>query len=243
MRFAERRVVGLAAALLTVALAGCNNGVDAPYPGSVTIYATAEGRVTATPASGAPAAALDSVVVTRARLLVRSFRVTPSGGSYDLSGYPVVLEFTDTAVRSWLRGSVPLTTFSRCTLDLRPFADTELVALPESLQAPFIDFQQQAVATSVIVDGVTAGAGTRVAFRFIAPLAGTLSLGVTPVVTLTSASPSVSLTLAGNVGTWFRASSGALLDPSDAANATTIGANIQRALQLYRDGNHDGIAD
>ncbi len=229
----------VATVCVAAAFAACSSSSQPDVPGRVAVYVAGEA------AAGVvqPVAGLDSVRITRARLLVRSFRVTPSGASYDLTTTPRVLDVPLSGPpRLAFSGSAPLTAFSRVTCELRPLADSELTALPESLQAPFTDFAQQAEVTSLIVDGYTRDGETITPFRFISAIKSTLALGLTPSVELTAAHPTTSLTVIANVSAWF-VDTGGPLDPTDPANASTIAANVQRALRVIRDENHDGVAD
>jgi hypothetical protein len=51
------------------------------------------------------------------------------------------------------------------------------------------------------------------------------------------------LTIAVDVPSWFKDSSGGVIDPTNAANAPTINANIERSFEAFEDDNHDGLPD
>jgi hypothetical protein len=51
------------------------------------------------------------------------------------------------------------------------------------------------------------------------------------------------LTIDVDVGSWFTGASGAVLDPTDAANQRAIEKNIRRSLRAFEDDDHDGDDD
>lgn len=95
---------------------------------------------------------------------------------------------------------------------------------------------------SVLVQGTFNG----VAFTY----KGTPSVGIersfSPPLTVTSGTP-LNLTVNADLATWFRNSSGALIDPSTAnaggANAQLVADNIRRSFRAFRDDDHDGRDD
>ena len=46
-----------------------------------------------------------------------------------------------------------------------------------------------------------------------------------------------------DVASWFKDAAGAAIDPTNAANAATINANIRRSARAFEDGDHDGRDD
>ncbi len=51
------------------------------------------------------------------------------------------------------------------------------------------------------------------------------------------------LTIAIDVGAWFKDASGNVLSPSSSANQSQINNNIQRSFHAFEDDNHDGVED
>lgn len=51
------------------------------------------------------------------------------------------------------------------------------------------------------------------------------------------------LTMSANVAAWFTDSTGAVIDPTNPANAWRIERNIQRSFRTFEDDNHDGRDD
>ena len=51
------------------------------------------------------------------------------------------------------------------------------------------------------------------------------------------------VTITVDVASWFKNSSGAVLDPADPANAVIISRNVRRSFRAFGDNNHDGRDD
>jgi hypothetical protein len=95
---------------------------------------------------------------------------------------------------------------------------------------------------SVKVTGVfTDGSNAAHDFTFTSGVDAELEARFQPPVTLTS--DTKNFTLAVDVASWFKDASGAVLDPTNAANAETIARNIQRSARAFEDDDRDGIED
>jgi hypothetical protein len=46
-----------------------------------------------------------------------------------------------------------------------------------------------------------------------------------------------------DIGSWFKDASGAVIDPTNAANARAIERNIERSARVFEDDDHDGVDD
>ena len=58
-----------------------------------------------------------------------------------------------------------------------------------------------------------------------------------------SASQPLNLTLAVDVGAWFKGVGGTVLDPSNGVNALAIAANIRSSFAAFEDDDRDGVED
>jgi len=47
----------------------------------------------------------------------------------------------------------------------------------------------------------------------------------------------------GTSRSWFKDTSGAVIDPTDPANAEAIERNIRRSARVFEDDDHDGVDD
>ncbi len=57
------------------------------------------------------------------------------------------------------------------------------------------------------------------------------------------ASGAFNVTIAVDVSSWFKDASGAVLDPTNPANADAINGNIRKSFQAFDDENQDGVDD
>jgi len=51
------------------------------------------------------------------------------------------------------------------------------------------------------------------------------------------------LTIDVDLASWFKDATGAVIDPTNPANAGAIEENIQRSFRAFEDDNHDGTDD
>ena len=95
---------------------------------------------------------------------------------------------------------------------------------------------------SVKVTGVfTDASSTTHAFTFTSEVDAEMDMRLEPPVTL--ASDTKNFTIAVDVASWFKDSSGAAIDPTDRANAEAIERNILRSARVFEDNDHDGVDD
>jgi len=95
---------------------------------------------------------------------------------------------------------------------------------------------------SVKVVGVfTDGSNTTHDFTFTAEVDAELAATFNPPVTL--ASDTKNFTMAVDIASWFKDESGAVIDPTNPANAEAIARNIARSARVFEDDNHDGVDD
>ncbi len=78
-------------------------------------------------------------------------------------------------------------------------------------------------------------------FTFTSEVDAEMSATFDPPVTL--ASDTKNFTFAVDIASWFKDASGAVLDPTDPANAEAINRNILRSARAFEDDNHDGVDD
>ena len=100
------------------------------------------------------------------------------------------------------------------------------------------DFQGISVkATGVFTDA----SNTTHAFTFTSEVDAELDARFEPPVTLASATKN--FTIAVDVASWFKDASGAVIDPTNPANAEVIERNIRRSARAFEDDDHDGVDD
>ncbi len=95
---------------------------------------------------------------------------------------------------------------------------------------------------SVKVTGVfTDASSTTHDFTFTSEINAEMAMRFEPPVTL--ASDTKNFTIAVDIASWFKDASGAVIDPTDPANAEAIARNIQRSARVFEDDDHDGVDD
>jgi len=95
---------------------------------------------------------------------------------------------------------------------------------------------------SVKVTGVfTDASNTTHDFTFTSEVDAEMEARFEPPVTL--ASDTKNFTIAVDIASWFKDASGAVIDPTNAANAEAIAQNIARSARAFEDDNHDGVDD
>ena len=95
---------------------------------------------------------------------------------------------------------------------------------------------------SVKVTGVfTDASSTTHDFTFTSEIDAEMAMRFEPPVTL--ASDTKNFTIAVDIASWFKDASGAVIDPTDPANAQAIARNILRSGRVFEDNDHDGVDD
>src|SRR5881296_1120460 len=95
---------------------------------------------------------------------------------------------------------------------------------------------------SVKVTGVfTDASSTTHNFTFTSEIDAEMAMRFEPPVTL--ASDTKNFTIAVDIASWFKDASGAVIDPTDPANAEAIERNILRSARVFEDDDHDGVDD
>src|SRR5438552_18101814 len=95
---------------------------------------------------------------------------------------------------------------------------------------------------SVKVTGVfTDASSTTHDFTFTSEIDAEMAMRFEPPVTL--ASDTKNFTIAVDIASWFKDASGAVIDPTDPANARAIERNILRSGRVFEDDDHDGVDD
>ena len=95
---------------------------------------------------------------------------------------------------------------------------------------------------SVKVTGVfTDASSTTHDFTFTSEIDAEMAMRFEPPVTL--ASDTKNFTIAVDIASWFKDATGAVIDPTDPANAEAIERNILRSARVFEDDDHDGVDD
>lgn len=206
-------------------------------------------------AASSPSA--DALVITKAQLVLARVELERAGAtctSEAASGDDDAAEHKDCAelelapsvidlpvngtVVSALSVAIPEGSYSALEARLRPIVSGRGGPASTAFLAAHPDLN----GVSVLVQGTFNG----VAFTYKgAPSAG-IERSFSPPLTVASGTP-LNVTVNADLATWFRNSSGALIDPSTAnaggANAQLVADNIKRSFRAFRDDDHDGKDD
>jgi len=79
------------------------------------------------------------------------------------------------------------------------------------------------------------------AFTFTSGVDAEMAATFNPPVTL--AADTKNFTIAVDIASWFKDASGAVIDPTNPANAEAIERNIRRSARAFEDDDHDGVDD
>ena len=95
---------------------------------------------------------------------------------------------------------------------------------------------------SVRVTGVfTDAAGATHAFTFTSGIRAEIEVAFASPVTVDATTHNITLTV--DVARWFTDAAGAAIDPTNAANAEAIAANIRGSFEAFEDNDHDAVDD
>ena len=112
----------------------------------------------------------------------------------------------------------------------------------ESGASAFLTAHPDFTGISVKVVGVFTDASNATHdFTFTSEVDAEMEATFNPPVTL--ASDTKNFTFAVDIGSWFLDASGAVIDPTNPANAEAIERNIQRSARVFEDNDRDGVDD
>ncbi|MGH7491029.1 MAG: hypothetical protein ACREOO_01405 [bacterium] len=250
----RRRLLGRGLALFTlmilVVINGCNNSPTGSSGGQVSLTVRNFSNPTATILAKITAPmAVDSIQITRARLLVSSIDFEggddqSDGDDMEFMTAPAVIELsmTDT-VQSIAIANIPNGSYSEIEIEISTVSDSDLAALSPADLAPFADFIA-GTRYSVIISGMVYqnGMGPQ-PFVFNSAIYAEQEYELNPPLVVSPASPTANVTLAVYSANWFVGPNGVLLDPTDPANRTTIERNLKQSIAMYEDDDRDGDDD
>lgn len=233
----------------TLLLFSCakDNPTTPPTNASVSLTVRMGSRPLAAQLSKVTAAGLvDSIVVSRARVLVNS--IDFEGGDDDsdsddleFSTKPMVLMLNpmDT-VTTVMVANIPFGQYEEVEIEVR-----KLRAFGDSLSAAdslaFADFLA-GNGYSVIIEGMAFQDSIPTVFVYKAAVSAEQEYELDPPLMVSADNPVANVTLAIYTNGWFM-KNGALLDPNDPANQNRIAYNIAASFEMFCDDDGDGDGD
>ena len=257
-------IVSAGALALAVTLSACSADSTglASKPGVVSLSFATTGASTASASVGsaapagvlALAAAGDSLVITKAQLVLARLELQRSGATCagtesagdddkaedgscaELELAPSIVSLSvNGGVTQALNASIPTGTYSAFEAKIR------VVEAKKAASTAFLTAHPEMVGASVRVEGTFNGK----AFTYTgAPKAELEGLFNPPLV---ADATGANITIKVDLTNWFRTSSGTLVDPASAnaggTNASLVSSNIARSFKAFRDDDHDGRDD
>jgi hypothetical protein len=238
-------IILLMMALLT---AGCQDSSTIPTDfGTMSLSVKSISRTTvaakAPLASGISGAAVDSIVINRARLVLRNIRFKNSDDSLTFRTTPMVVELQPTNVLQQIGVTgVPPRTYREIELEVHRVESTEVASLPPSERAQFNDFLA-GNRYSIIIEGTIYSNGNMgESFVFRSRINEEQEFEFEPPIVINESS--VNVTMLVNTGLWFRSSDGTtLVDPRDPSQEDTIDHNLKSSIDIFEDNDRDGKDD
>lgn len=231
-RLTPRRVVGVP---LLLAAAACSSDGTTPVRAasvSVSVGATVEGAVGPDAVARGPEHTLR---IDRVGLVVSGLELAGADGDEPLEAGPFLLDVPlDGTVRSLIAATVPPGRYDAVRLELWPLNATEPADQGLLVVHPDVE------GLSVRVEGRWDGAP----FVYGRALGGVRLLALEPPVEVWGRTANVTLAL--DVGSWFRRDDGTLVNPADAGDGTPAGAEVETrilaSLRAFEDADADGVA-
>ncbi len=189
--------------------------------------------------------AVDSLIISRARLVVRDIKFkSPGGDSMNFRTSPLVLELSLAgAVQEIGFTTVPFGTYSRIEFDVHRVEAPEIASLPAADQAVFADFLA-GEKYSIIVNGTVYRTGLApTAFTYRSKVDAKQKIDMNPAMVVDQGTSNVNATLVVSSANWFKNVSGVLVDPTDTNNEGVIDENMKASIKVYKDNNRDGSKD
>ncbi len=231
------------AAVLALLAAGCSDSTSPATDGQISMSTRYTTQTVLAKTQGG--AAVDSVVISRARLVVRDIKFKTQGAeSLNFRTAPMVLELSLAgAVQSIGTSTVPFGTYNRIEFDVHRVEAPEIAALPAADQTAFTDFLA-GEKYSIIIDGTVYRTGLApAAFIYRSKVDAKQKIDLSPAMVLDASTTTVNATLVVSSAGWFTNSVGALVDPTDTNNEGVIDENLKASIKVYKDNNRDGSKD
>ena len=247
----RRRLVSLApAALLLVGCTGTAPKASQPISLSIT---TRSPSTSSLPTASASASiqigtGANSLTINQAQVVLSRLELSPSGscataGEKDdcdeLQAGPALVDLpVDGTTKVVLDGAVAPGSYTA----LRARLDAVTPDEDEPGVSAFLVAHPDWKGISVKVTGVFTDAKSQThAFTFTSEADAEIEAAFQPAITV--AAGTSNLTVSVDVASWFKDETGAVIDPTDPANAHAIDHNVQRSFRTFEDDDRDGIDD
>ncbi len=188
--------------------------------------------------------AVDSIKVTRFRLVLKRIKFESDNDSVEFRTAPMVVEYNISgAVHEIAVSAVKLGTYREVGFVIHRVNDYDLDNFTPAERAPFADFLA-GERYSMIIDGVVFKNGTGgQPFTYRSRVNEEHKYNLNPPLVITSSNPDVTVTLRISSASWFLGTGSVLLDPTDPNNEDVINNNLKASIKVFRDDDRDGEED
>lgn len=238
-------------ALLLVALgaaslvSGCNSSTQPPTSGQIVMASEYSREISGTlqaVTQDAPSG-VDSVAVTRIRIVLRDIKFKTQSDSAAFRTSPFVLELNlNGTLQNVSVADVPFGTYRRIEFDVHKVIAAEIAVLSPGEQAKFQDFLVDG-GKSIVVDGRVYRADGAHSFTFYSASNVNQKIELARALEVSEDYPVANVTMKVTAGDWFSDSKGGLLDPLDSSDQNAISHNISGSIHVFKDTNRDGESD
>jgi hypothetical protein len=230
---------------------GCKDSItDPPNSAQVSLMVMNQARPRAMALNesvSAYLAGIDSIMITRTRLLINSIDFDGGDDESDsddmeFSTKPMVVTFgaMDT-VAVVAVANVPFGSYDEVDIEIYPLKFAYLDTLAPADSIALADFAKYGY--SIIVDGVVYKNGNATPFTFSSAVYVEQEYEFDPPLTVSADNPTANITLMIYSMNWFRDYDYGLLDPSNPENKYSIAQNIHNSFWMFEDDDGDGEDD
>ncbi|MBI3110299.1 MAG: hypothetical protein HYZ01_01890 [Ignavibacteriales bacterium] len=245
----QKLIIALLALAGLVIWIGCEGTTDPARTGSLSLASrysplTTPAASLSMTGSTASVLAVDSITITRARLVIRDIKLKSSSDSLNFRVDPMVVELNLASASQNIEvKEVPFATYRRIEFDVHRTQQSEISGLPAAEQAKFADFLAGEI-YSVIVEGMVYRTGqSGASYVYRSKINAKQKHDLMPELTVSEQAPEANITLLISSGGWFKNSNGALVDPTDTNSEGVIDENLKASIRVFKDNNKDGLKD
>ena len=247
MRTVFQKTIALFA-IIVLSYNGCTDSTTTgPEPaalGTISMTSFYDASVQTQPEKFVSVNAVDSIKITRARLVLRDIKFkTEVEEIANFKTEPIVLELSlfgflqDVAVEN-----VPYGPYRKIEFDIHRVDPSDTLNLPLPEREKFRDFAQ-AERYSIIINGIVYKSGNAVNFVYKSRINEKQKMTFDKELLITPENKTANVTLKLNSFGWFRTTNGTLLDPTDNGNSAEIDNNLKASIKVFKDDDKDGIKD
>jgi len=238
----------LVTAVSLVAMA-CNNSTEPITAGRISLTSSYSNLVAPAPSVGVlwkstGSSVADSLTITRARLVLKDIKFKSNVDSMNYKAGPVIVELNlTTAAQTLDVKEVPFGTYNRIEFDVHRTQPSEISGMSTADQAAFADFLAGEV-YSIIIEGTVYRTGqSDTAYVYRSKVDDQQKYDLVPELTISEQALDANVTLLISSGSWFKDTSGLLVDPTDPNNEGIIDENLKASIRVFKDNNKDGSKD